>query len=329
MNKLVMVFILVYSGGVSAGSFIFAGEANGVDIIAHPTGYDGVVDVVNVSVCIDPTGDETTLLESPVKNIVTTFNNLRSESGNIISGSANNIPSGALDWESVALHEVGHCLGLAHPNLGSQTGVSGANTNFTASTDGADNAFDFDDGADNIKGTSDDLRDDDINLHWYNTGINNPFVLTPPYDSSNYSRTLAGLPGGHTYVTNASLEASSSLGAPSSEAVMQQGSRSNEDQRELGADDEATLRYAMSGVDQTSGTADDYTFNLTYGGITTGCDIMIKHHDISGLAFCSVGGSFISGSSIQITGASIEIDAPDFTWFFNDVIFKDDNDDPD
>lgn len=325
-NKLLLISFFC-SQSVYAGSYIFAGEANGTDIITHPQNYTGTGGVVNVSVCIDPTSVLTTELEIPVQNIVQTWNQLSSSSPNLFFAANNNIPSGQIDWESVTLHEVGHCIGLAHPNLGSRNGVSGSNTNYTNSTDGAGNSFNFGSGNDGIIGSDDDQRGDNVNLHWFNRNVNNPYVASPPYDSSNYSVLLSDLPVGDSFPANADILVGNDLGFQNSEAVMQQGSRTDEDQRRLGVDDVSTIRLGMSGIDVTEGTADDYTLNLTYGGIAAGCDINIKHHDISSFAFCSTGGAFIGGgvgTHLRITTASIEIDSSP-NWFFNtqtnDLIF--------
>ena len=320
-----LVILLITSNLTIAGSYIFAGEANGTDVIAHPIGYTGTGTQLNITVCIDPNSTETSILETSVRNVVNSWNNLTASSPNLIFGGANDIGAGEIDWESTLLHEAGHCIGLAHPNLGSRTGVTGTNTNYTQSTDGTDNSFAFGSGSDGIIGNSDDVRGDDVNLHWFNKGVNNPYITSPPYDSSNYSFLLADLPVGHSFVTNAELTVGGTLGFTNTEAVMQQGARLDEDQRKLTVDDVSTIRLGMSGIDLVQGTADDYTINLTYGGITAGCDINIFHHDIAGLAFCSTGGSTIPGGvggHVRITSAQIEIDSTR-SWFFNTVSSSD------
>ncbi len=328
-KSLFIALILVYSSQVFSGSFIFAGDANGVNIIAHPHGFSSTnTAVINVNVCIDPASSVTAPLELPTKNVINTWNNLTMVSPNIFLGGANNIPSGQLDWESTVLHEVGHCIGLAHPNLGGQTGVTGNNTDYTATTKGSNNTFAFGAGADGIIGSADDARDDDVNLHWFNKGINNPFVASPPYDSSNYSRLTGDLPVGHAFVANADRDVGASLGYSSSEAVMQQGTFGDEDQRKLAIDDAVSIRIAMSGLDETQGTADDYTIKLHYLGVSSSsnCHINIKHDtSYGGLAVCNVGGTFINANHIAITTANIRVGTA-FNWFFNtvdtsDVIF--------
>ena len=325
MKNNLLLLGLLCSPSTFAGSYVFAGEDNGVDGIAHPTGYNGTGGVLNLSVCIDPNSSVTTALEIPVQNIVSTWNQLSSASPNLFFDNSNNIPSGQLDWESVALHEVGHCIGLAHPNLGAQNGVSGDNTNYTNSTNGAGNSFNFNSGGDTIIGSNDDQRGDNDNLHWFNIDVNNPYVASPPYDANNYSRLLSDLPVGHSYAANADIVVGNSLGFSNSEAVMQQGTRFDESQRTLGVDDVSTLRLGMSGLDVTQGTADDYTFNLTYGGIASGCDINILHRDIASFAFCNINGNFVNGgvgTHFAITSANIEIDSSP-NWFFNTTVNND------
>ena len=94
-------------------------------------------------------------------------------------------------------------------------------------------------------------------------------------DASTYSRDLADLPVGDLFAANADRDVTAALGFPDTEAVMQQGQFIDEDQRALNHDDVATLRLGMAGLDETAGTADDYTLTLTYAGMTTACDIVL------------------------------------------------------
>src|SRR5262249_21639544 len=55
-------------GGACAGTFIFAGDANGVDVVTHPPGYGGSGGTVNVTVCIDPTSTNATSMVQSVQN---------------------------------------------------------------------------------------------------------------------------------------------------------------------------------------------------------------------------------------------------------------------
>ncbi len=323
MKAIGLLFFMFCAQNSFAGAFVFAGDANGIGIITHPSGYTGSGTVLNVSVCINPASQNASQLEIPVQNIIGTFNRLQGTNGNLVNGGANNIPSGQFDWESVTLHEVGHCIGLAHPNLGSRTGVSGSNTNYTNSTEGVDTVFNFNSGTDGIIGSRDDIRGDDQNLFWFNDNVNNPFVASPPFDGSSYSREIADLPAGDQWPANPDLLVASSLGFANTEGVMQQGTRSDEDQRTLGIDDEVTLRLAMSGVDEDENTADDYTINLVYGGLATGCDINIFNDPgYTGFAVCGVGGSFVGSNHVAITNGDIQTN-PSVNWFFNDQLTYD------
>ena len=315
------VLVLFAPAAVRAGAFIFAGEVNGIDVVAHPTGYTGSGGPLSVTVCIDPTSANAADMEIPVRNIVDTWNQRAPTTGNLLFGGNNEIPTNGVDFESVALHEVGHCVGEAHANLASESGLGDPQANATKSTDGADNVFDTNNGADNVYGSSDDLRDDDVNLHWFRMSNNNPFTIATTVDSSTYSRNLADLPGGHGFATNADRTVSSLLGVPNTEAVMQQLTFLDEDQRRLTHDDAATLLYAMSGIDEVAGTSDDYSLNLSYGGLATNCDVMLDFDNAqTGFAVCVTGGAFIGGGDhVQITSADISFNTG-FAWYFNDVL---------
>jgi len=303
-----------------AGTFIFAGEANGVDVITHPSGYSGTGGTLAVGICINPASVNTNEMQIPVQNIVNTINNLTVTTNNLKIGANNNVPSNFFDFESVALHEVGHCIGLAHVNASSESGLSGNDMNYTKATNGADNSFNIATGNDGIIGSSDDVRGDDANLHWFNNAFNNPFDLVTPVDSSTYSRQISNLPAGHLFAVNADRSVSTLLGVSNSEAIMQQGTGVDEAQRTLVADDVATLKYAMSGLDETAGTPDDYTLNLVYRGVTTtNCDITISFDNAATFAFCQPAGISIGATGhIRITSATIAVNDA-FNWFFNNV----------
>lgn len=320
MKYLVTFAVILFSNNLHAGAFLFAGEDNGIDIITHPSNYTGTSGVVEVNVCINPNSVNANDLVVSTLNIINTFNELQGFNNNLVFGGANNIPSGQIDWESVTLHEVGHCLGLAHPNLGAQTGVSGSNTNYTNSTNGVDDVFNFNDGSDNIIGSGDDTRGDDQNLFWFNDNINNPFIASPPFDATTYTRELADLPNGDNFAANPDVNVAADLGFANSEGVMQQGTRSDEDQRLLGVDDVSTLKLAMSGLDETANTNDDYTIRLVYGGLANNCDINIYNDpNYEGFARCNVGGFFLNNTHLVITTGDIQTN-PNTNWFFNDVL---------
>jgi hypothetical protein len=254
-----------------------------------------------------------------VQNIVNTFNGLGATTGNLVSGGSNNIPAGAIDFESVALHELGHSLGLANVNAASESGLSGADQNYTKATDGSNNVFDLDAGVDAVIGSSDDVRGDDANLFWFRMSNNNPFTIASTVDSTTYRRDIGSLPGVHTFAANGDRAVATLLGVPNTEAVMQQGTFTDEAQRTLTADGIATLRYGMAGVDELAGTGDDYTIALTFAG-TGSADIVLNfdNHPTS-LASSTSNGAFISGTDhVEITTTSIRF-SDVFNWFFNDV----------
>jgi hypothetical protein len=308
---------LVVSANSFAGAYIFAGEANGIDLVTHPNTYTGSGGTVTVRVCIDPASPNATNMEIPIQNNINIFNRLQPTTGNLIGGGANNIPGNQVDLESVALHEIGHCLGMAHVNAASESRLTGFNQNYTKATDGANNIFNINAGADGVIGSSDDIRGDDGNLHWFRELNNNPFTIGSTVDSTTYSRNLSDLPSGHSFAANGDRAVASFLGFPGTEAVMQQGTFFDEAQRTLGHDDVATLLYAASGINERAGTSDDYTITLEYGGISaSNCDINVSITGTTSLAFCSVGGVFIGSGHARITTATIEFGSS-FSWFFN------------
>jgi hypothetical protein len=84
-------------------------------------------------------------------------------------------------------------------------------------------------------------------------------------------------------------------------------------------DDVATLSYAMSGLDETAGTADDYTLNLSYAGLTTSANIVLDFDDTqTGFAVSQSSGSFISATHVRVTTTAIFFNTG-FNWFFNSI----------
>ncbi|MGD8357039.1 MAG: Ig-like domain-containing protein [Lysobacterales bacterium] len=322
---LTIIFSMALSPAARAGAFIFAGEGNGVDSIAHPTGYTGTGGTLNVGVCIDPDSANAQDLVIPIRNNIAVWNALQPIANNVQLNQVSGI-----DAESVLLHEMGHCIGLAHVNAASESGLT--NNDYTKATDGANNVFDVNAGPDGIAGSADDTRGDDVNLHWFNPN-NDPFELpiTTPVDTTTYKRDLSWLPAGDNFAQNASRALANAMGYPSSESVMQQGSYYYETQRDLVSDDAATIMLAESGVDERAGTSDDYQVVLTYEGVTTGsnCGITVIMEDLGGgLAYCSVNGYFINGTDhIRITGASMHL-GTGYTYTYNTELRGSDNQAP-
>jgi hypothetical protein len=254
-----------------------------------------------------------------VANIISVFNNLTVTTGNLFSGTDNDIPANAYDFESVALHEMGHALGLAHPNLANESRLGGLDTEYTKSTRGANHDYDLDRGTDGVIGSADDIRGDDVNLHWFSRLDNDPFILDTTIDTTTYSHDLYDLPPGHSYAANANRDVAELLGYADTEAVMNQGSYNDEVQRTLVADDVATLRLACAGLDETAGTADDYTIRLVYAGRTTKADIVLAFNDAeTGFAVTALNGVYLNDTHFSITRAHTYFNTG-YNWYFNQV----------
>jgi hypothetical protein len=316
------VLALSVAGNAHAGAYI--SSSSDPTTITHPSGYTGSGGVLTISVCTDPNAKESELIDLVAPNLVATWNALAPTSPNLLFGGDNNIPFCDPDWESTALHEVGHCIGLAHPNLASESGLDPSLWNYTKTTTGGNSVFDVAPGVDGIIGSSDDVRGDDENRVWFRTSNNNPFTIEPAtIDASTYSVDLGDLPGGHLFAANPDRSVGAALGFPDSEAVMQQGSFCDEDQRSLGHDDVATISLAAAGLDETQGTGDDYTINLEYDGYGTddSCDLILTTSGSAGFAFCSAGLSYIGTSGFgrdhfRVTSGVLVFDS-NVDWFYN------------
>lgn len=317
-----ITLILACTSKTNAG-YIFAGETNGVDVITHPLGYTGTGGTLTITVGIDPTSANATQMLVSGQNVVNTWNGLVPTTGNLVLGGANNIPVGFVDFESALLHELGHSLGLAHNNAATESGLVGADRNYTKATDGADNTFNLDAGGDGVIGSGDDIRGDDVNLNYFKKADNNPFTLPASgiIDSTTYSRDTADLPGSDTFAANGDRDVAALLGFPNTESVMQQGQFFDEAQRTLTAEDVAHMRYAMSGLDEIQGTADDYIISLVFNGLDAGADIVVDFDNTeTGFAVSQNSGTFIGGSDhIRITSTEIYFNTFSDQWFFNDV----------
>ena len=305
-------------------TYLFAGESNGIDLVTHPMGYAGVGSALHIRVGIDNTSVFAHQMRAPTQRAIATWNSLVPTTSNL---QANAIAG--YDFESTVLHELGHAIGLGHPNLASESGLLGADRNYTRSTDGADNAYDLNPGPDGVIGSHDDLRGDDVNLHWFHKASNDPF--NPAHalgtvDATTYSRALVDLPVGDSFATNAERWVSilPRYSAAGTEAVMQQGSVYGETQRTLAADDVAGIKYAMAGLDEIAGTADDYTLNLHFNGLVapddTNTDIILGFDNTAATyAATSVQGALVASSNhAVITSAAIAFNT-NFDWVFSDA----------
>lgn len=305
------------------GAYIFA-DGNNLERVAHPRVYTGVGGTLsNLTICVDVSvnPDLAVQAEAAVIKAVKTFNRLRSIPNNTLAFNAStDIPSGRVDFESTLLHEMGHCQGLAHPNHATESGLAEPDRNGTKSSNGADGVFNQGAGLDVRHGSNDDVRGDDLNLHWYVRNQNNPGVLPAVFDGSTLIRALTALPAGHLFAANADRNVLAALGIASTEAVMQQGAGSNEAQRQLQADDETALRLARSGLDRIQGTADDYSFQLSYVGqlnnpTDSACNLRVRLDTSTSFAVCAVGGSGLNASNIRITTANLAFNSAT-NWYF-------------
>ncbi|SEQ79446.1 hypothetical protein SAMN05421690_1001177 [Nitrosomonas sp. Nm51] len=310
--------LLLWIPAGETGVFEFISDDDEADVITHPAGYTGAGGELVVTVGITPLSPHAGEMEIPVKNAINTWNQLVPTINNIQIDD-NIVPRRMFDFESVALHELGHCIGLAHPNLATESGLDGENKNYTNAVRGANNIFDLGRGADGIIGSGDDMRGDDINLHWFNKENNNPFLLPEIIDQTTYSRALDDLPPGHHFAANGDRLVSLLLGFENTETVMQQGITSGEARRTLAADDVATLRLAMSGLDRLQGTSDDYTLTLQYVGKTDNADIVLSFDDRAAFAACRITGFFLDGKHVAIQEGRISFNTG-FAWFFNPAL---------
>lgn len=261
----VLLAAVLATGPAIAGVYILSTVVEN-DVIVHVTGYDGTGGNLPMSVCVTPGSPLVGQFEVALQNAIDTLNGLQPTVGNVTQGAANNVPPTAVDFESSVLFIMTNCLGLDDPNdFGS----------FTSAGLGPNGSRDEDAGADLVEGSGDDLRGDDVNVHWFNLAANNPFVLFEPVDGTTYSRDPALLPGGDTFSTNANLGTAALFGLPPTDTTANWWSIPDDARRSLTADDVAMLRLAMAGLDEIEGTADDYTFTLSYIGEGTGCNIEI------------------------------------------------------
>lgn len=318
--------LLVASNAAFAGAFTAsAGTSRPITSVTHPKGYVGTGGVITNTVCLRtdvlPTGVSAATVEATLKKAVRTWNRQRAVTNNLSRPFGNNdiSTSGQFDYESVLIHEMGHCLGLSHPNLATESGVANADRDYTQAREGTNAIFDMNAGTDGIKGSSDDVRGDDVNRYWFRKNSNDPMAFPSVIDPSTFSVDLADLPAGHSFAANGDRAVLAALGYPNAESAMQQGQFNNEAQRRITPEDLSTIRIGMAGVDDTQGTVDDYTLRLTYNGQISGadsCDINVNFNPDNSFAFCSFGFFAINTSHFRISSAVVSLDAA-ANWYFS------------
>jgi hypothetical protein len=307
----------------SAGTFLdFFPPQNRV---VHGGGYAGTGGEVSVSVCLDPgamppSGNP----EQAIRNAVAAFNALVPTTGNVVTRGDG---AGGSDFESVLLHEVGHCVGMDHSALGPSEvgGFDSPNIYYANAFPGPNAAFDTNAGADGVRGSRDDVRADDISRNWFRKNTNNPFEMPPAtVDRGTYSMTLSDLPVGHAFVENSTSFApctgpntSVLRGATPTQNTMFPVICSNNHVRRLAPDDVALLRIARAGLNGAQGNSDDYSLKLTYIGQASNCNIKIQFTDDAGFARCQVTASTIGGSTdLRVTSGTAQF-LRTGNWYYN------------
>lgn len=173
-------------------------------MVTHSVGYNGTGDNnIIITVGVDPASDVTNLanLRTPILNNIFVWNLQLSNINNL----GTLLDDGLFDLESVTLHEMGHALGLAHPNLASESNLSSPEDDATAAFNGTNNVYDVNPGNDAIYGSADDIRGDDVNYFYFNAE-NNPFVLFTPVDQTTYTSDTANLPNSDLFPSNGGID---------------------------------------------------------------------------------------------------------------------------
>lgn len=329
---------LVLASNAHAG--VFLTETAGR--VTHAGGYTGTGGERVVNVCLDPaampqSGDPV----QATRNAIAEFNRFQATLGNVTNAVAAGVPSGQVDYQSILLHELGHCTGLDHNVLGpAEVGCSlgSMGTCNNSPTLFYTNTFPMigvaNPGVDGARATGDDVRTD-ANRHWYRAGVNNPFAEPPTADRVTHVQS-GSLPPGDLFAEAATSYAPCSEGTATSNTSAANGQPATSDVmfpilctnnvvRDLSPNDRTTFRIARAGADGVAGNADDYTVRLNFLGTTqTGCDIQIRFPSGGGF-FCSVGLVGLPNGDTAVSDNALDPDSfagiinlqREANWFFN------------
>lgn len=314
----------LFCADANAGAYIVANETD-LDIRSHArnvSGLGGEQEPIRVCIDVEVNAGLAIQAEPAVLNVIDTFNRLRSLARHTVaSGADADLPASQYDFESTLLHEMLHAHGVAHPNHADEAGLAGDAYYGTKSADGPNNAWNQNAGADGIHGSADDVRGDDVNLHWFQRNVNNPGVLPDVIDETTMARTSNQLPAGHLFAANGNRGVLAGLGYADAEAAAVQGARAGEAQRHLQHDDVATLRLARAGLDGIAGTADDYRTKLVYVGRHSNpqgeaCQIPVRFDNSTAFASTSIGSFRITPNHWGIMSVRMRFNAA-VNWFMS------------
>jgi hypothetical protein len=105
------------------------------------------------------------------------------------------------------------------------------------------------------------------NISWFRKTDDDPFVIdSAVIDKNTFTRATGMLPTGHNFPTSANKQvaAATSVLLTNTQSVMYARGERGRVYEGLNADDVNMVKYELTGVDRTAGTADDYTLLLEY-----------------------------------------------------------------